>query len=131
MSVRLNWGHRRLLEAEVVALAPSSKNSALMYNSQAVASGDGRPILVRRESPPLGIPLAAMDDMQGRYAAYVQNIVQSDPAHYVSTAYNDQDSKLPERLLRTVCAYYTAGAEQNTEVSEAVFVSRKPMAANR
>jgi hypothetical protein len=125
--VRMSWGYkRRLLDAEVVALTLVNNNSEMGYQELAVANGNARPLLVRKQSPPLGIPLAAMDDMQDKYAGYIQDIVQSDLAQYVPVAYTDQDSLLPQRLLGAVCAFYTAGSETDNEVSDVLFLQFNP-----
>jgi len=115
MVVRMTWGYRKLLQAEVVALALRSNSSEMGYQHQTLSNGNARPLLVRKQSPPLGIPLAAMDDMLGLYSSYIQDIVQSDLAAYVPVAYTDQDSKLPERLLGAVCSFYNAGLETDNE----------------
>jgi hypothetical protein len=123
----MSWGYkRRLLDAEVVALTLVNNNSEMGYQELAVANGNARPLLVRKQSPPLGIPLAAMDDMQDKYAGYIQDIVQSDLAQYVPVAYTDQDSLLPQRLLGAVCAFYTAGSETDNEVSDVLFLQLNP-----
>jgi hypothetical protein len=106
--VRMNWGYRKLLEANVVALAISSPSSQMGYSHQVVAAGPGRPVLERRKSPPLGIPLADMRAMQETYNRYLQDIVDEDLPHYVSIAYHDQESKLAEQLLRVTCTFYDA-----------------------
>jgi len=79
------------------------------------ADGPANPTLVRKRSPPLGIPLAAMDEMEDIYAQYVQEIVQNDLMEYVPCAYTDQESMLPERLLGAVCKFYIAGHEEDNE----------------
>jgi hypothetical protein len=123
--VRMSWGYKRRLDAEVVALTLVN-NSQMGYQELTVANGNARPLLVRKQSPPLGIPLAAMDDMQDKYAGYIQDIVQSDLAQYVPIAYTDQDSLLPQRLLGAVCSFYTAGSEIDNEVSDVLFLQLNP-----
>jgi hypothetical protein len=117
LPVRLSWGYRRLLQADVVVLALRSATSAMGFQHQAIANGAGRPLLIRKQSPPLGIPLAAMEEMEDVYSQYIRDIVQSDLRGYVSIAYDDQDSMLPERLLGAVCSFYISGLEADEEVS--------------
>ncbi|KAG4427971.1 hypothetical protein IFR05_016546 [Cadophora sp. M221] len=115
MLIRMDWGYPKFLEADVVALALQSSASEMGFFHQTVSNGTARPQLVRKSSPPLGIPLAAMDEMQNSYSKYIQDIVQSDIASYVPTAYIDQESDLPTRLLGTVASYYSAGNATNNE----------------
>lgn len=122
MCIQMNWGYRKFLQAEVVALALRSSSSEMGFHHQAVSKGTARPQLVRKPSPPLGIPLAAMEEMQDSYALYVQDIVQSDVGMYLPTAYVDQDSDLPRRLLGAVASYYSAGNAADNEVRR-VFLS--------
>ena len=81
------------------------------YFHQTVSSGIARPQLVRKPSPPLGIQLAAMDQVQDSCAKYVRDIVQSDVVLYIPTAYIDQESELPTRLLWAVASYYSHVAD--------------------
>jgi len=115
MAVRMTWGYRRLLRAEVVALSLRSNASEMAHQDQSIIHGDKRPILVRKQSPPIGIPLAAMDEMQNVYASYIQDIVQSDLGEYVPVAYTDQESEFAEELLGAVCNYYSAGLATDNE----------------
>ncbi|KAH9212272.1 hypothetical protein DL95DRAFT_391733 [Leptodontidium sp. 2 PMI_412] len=115
MLIRMDWGYPKFLEADVVALALRSSASEMGFFHQTVSNGTARPQLVRKSSPPLGIPLAAMDEMQNSYSKYIQDIVQSDIASYVPTAYIDQESDLPTRLLGTVASYYSAGNATDNE----------------
>ena len=117
MLIRMDWGYPKFLEAEVVALALRSSSSEMGFFHQTVSNGNARPQLVRKPSPPLGIPLAAMDEMQDAYSKYIQNIVQSDIDSYVPSAYIDQDSALPTRLLGAVASYYNAGNAADNEAS--------------
>lgn len=128
MLIRMDWGYRKLLEAEVVPLklkknAPDlgfyegSQKMGTTPDGKPIHVGpDGKPIFVRRQSPPLGIPLAAMDDMQDVYSRYVQDIVQSDLQQYVSAAYFPEDSILVTRLLGLVCDFFSAGLQADEEV---------------
>jgi len=115
MLIRMDWGYPKFLEAEVVALALRSSSSEMGFFHQTVSNGVARPQLVRKLSPPLGIPLAAMDEMQDAYSKYIQDIVQSDVNSYVPAAYIDQESELPTRLLGAVASYYNAGNAADNE----------------
>lgn len=114
--IQMNWGYRRYLTAEVVALALRS-NSEMGYQHQTVMQEGARPALLRKQSPPLGIPLAAMDDMQTIYSRYIQDIVQSDFEEYVPVAYTDQETVFAEKLLGVIGNYYSAGHARDNEVS--------------
>ncbi|KAK0111414.1 hypothetical protein ONS95_001775 [Cadophora gregata] len=115
MLIRMDWGYPKFLEAEVVALALRSSSSEMGFFHQTVSNGNARPQLVRKSSPPLGIPLAAMDEMQDAYSKYIQDIVQSGIASYIPTAYIDQESELPTRLLEAVASFYSAGHAADNE----------------
>lgn len=112
----MDWGHRKFLDADVVALALRSSSSEMGFHHQTITNGNERPVLVRKQSPPLGIPLAAMDEMQDTYSRYIQDIVQSDIGEYIPVAYIDQDSDLPMQLLGAVASYYSAGNARDSEV---------------
>lgn len=116
MQIRMDWGYRKFLQADVVALALRSSASEMGFFHQTVLNGNARPQLVRKSSPPLGIPLAAMDEMQNAYSKYIQDIVQGDMAAYVPTAYIEPASDLPTRLLGAVASYYSAGNASDNEV---------------
>jgi hypothetical protein len=113
MFIRMDWGYRKFLEAEVVALALCNNSSEMGFQHQALDNGT----LVRKQSPPLGIPLAAMDDMQNTYSKYIQDIVRSDLREYIPIAYVDEESELANRLLEAVSLFYIAGNETNNEVT--------------
>ncbi len=123
MCINMDWGYRKFLQAEVVTLALRSSSSEMGFHHQTISTGTGRPILVRKQSPPLGIPLAAMDEMQDSYSQYIQDIVQSDVGQFIPTAYIDQDSDLPMRLLGAVASYYSAGNATDNEVSSVFLFS--------
>lgn len=115
--VRMTWGCPKPLEADVVALSLYEESSELGFQHQVIFDAcTGRPALVRKNSPPLGIPLAAMFEMQNEYSKYVQDVVRNDLDHYIWTAYDDQHSLLPERLLRAIGNFYRAGSEVDDEV---------------
>jgi len=86
------------------------------FQDQAIANGTSRPVLLRKQSPPLGIPLAAMEEMESVYSRYIQEIVEGDLKAYVSIAYDDQNSMFPERLLGAVCSFYRSCFETDSEV---------------
>jgi hypothetical protein len=115
MNVRMMWGYWRPLEERVVMLT-IHPNSELAYHSQAISNGTNKPTLSRRNSPPLGLPLAAMDDMQYRYSEFVKRIVMDDLMRYVTVPYDDQDSNLPERLFQTIANFYSAASAAGDKV---------------
>lgn len=118
MLVKMDWGYRKLLKAEVVALKlrENAPDMGFQDTTEQSVTSDGRQILVRRQSPPLGIPLASMDGMENEFSRYVQDIVHSDLKQYVPVAYFPEDSTLMTRLLGVVCDFYTAGSEADEEV---------------
>jgi hypothetical protein len=122
MLIRMDWGYRRLLKAEVVALKLRQNAPDMGWHdtTEKLTGPDGREILVRRQSPPLGIPLAAMNDMQDEYSRYVKDIVQSDLKQYVPVAYFPEDSKFMTRLLGVVCDFYSVGLEADEEVCQSI-----------
>jgi hypothetical protein len=105
--VRMRWGYWQPLEETVVTLT-MQHDSKLAYHYQSISYGTDKPTLLKKSSPPLGVPLAAMDDMQSKYRTIVQKIVTEDLENYVSVPYCGEDSMLPERLLETVANYYSA-----------------------
>jgi hypothetical protein len=113
--IQMMWGYWKPLVANVVTLEIHS-NSQIGFQHQTAANGTSRPALVRKTSPPLGIPLAAMDDMQDEYRHLVHNIVHDDLLNYLSIAYDDQESNLPERLLTTIGNFYCASKASGDEV---------------
>lgn len=118
MQIRMTWGYWKPIQASVVALTMPS-NSRLGYHHQTTATAataSSPPPIVRKKSPPLGIPLAALDDMTEEYRCLVREIVMGDLENYVTIAYNDQESDLPERLLQVICSFYRAGLVAGQEV---------------
>lgn len=116
MFVRLSWGYQGLIGAEVVALTlKSNSEMGFHHQTKVIDNMITRPTLVRKNSPPLGIPLAAVDEMQNEYSRYIQNIVQNDIMGYVPVAYVDQGSVLPQRLLAAICSFYSVGREDDNE----------------
>jgi hypothetical protein len=109
------WGYWRPLEETVVVLN-IHPNSELAYHSNAISNGANKPTLARRNSPPLGRPLAAMDDMQSRYSGFVQRIVTDDLMRYTTVPYDDQDSGLAERLFQTIANFYSAASAAGDKV---------------
>lgn len=122
MVIRMTWGYWKPLEATVVSLEIHG-NSQIGIHHQTSANGTNRPTLVRKTSPPLGIPLAAMDDMQEEYRVLLQRIVHDDLINYVSIAYDDQESELPERLLKSLGTFYCASKVAGDEVLQQPFHS--------
>lgn len=116
MHVRMSWGYWKPLEADVVALTEPS-DSRLGYQYQMQITKASQITLVRRRSPPLGIPLAALSEMGEKYRRLGHEIVTGDLDSYVLIAYDDQDSDLPERLLEAVCSFYRAILVANQEVA--------------
>jgi hypothetical protein len=92
----LNWGGIR-----------THKNNAGMI---------ARPRLIRKKSPPLGIPLAAMDELQNEYSQYIQNIVENDIFGYIPVAYIDRGSDLLKRYLGAICSFYSSTREKDNGV---------------
>ncbi|CZR62743.1 uncharacterized protein PAC_12640 [Phialocephala subalpina] len=113
--IRMDWGYRKFLTAEVVALTLRSDSEMGYQYCQTVLQEGSRLALLRKQSPPLGIPLAAMDDMQYIYSQYIQDIVQSDLAEYVSVAYPEQETDFAERLLGVISSYYDASRQMDNE----------------
>lgn len=119
MTIRMMWGYWKPIEAKVVSLKIRG-NSQIGVHHQFAADGKCRPTIVRKTSPPLGIPLAAMDDMQEEYRILLQGIVRDDLMSYVSIAYDDQESDLPERLLSSLSTFYCASKLAGSEVRSAL-----------
>jgi hypothetical protein len=119
ISIRMMWGYWKPLEARVVTLEIHS-NSQIGFQHQTAFNGTNRPALLRKTSPPLGIPLAAMDDMEDEYRLLVHRIVHDDLINYVTIAYDDQESDLPERLLTAIGTFYCASKVAGNEVLPAV-----------
>lgn len=115
MVVCMDWGYWKPLEETVVTIT-MRKDSQLAYQHQSISNGKNKPTLLRKNSPPLGLPPAAMDDMQSRYSEFVQRIVTEDLMNYVSVPYSDQDSCLPERLLQAIANFYSAALAAGDKV---------------
>lgn len=114
--VRLTWGYDKPLEATVVALELPNK-SRLAYHHQTTGDVvDKKPGMVRKKSPPLGIPLASLVEMKDEYKQTVSDIVTGDLDNYIDTAYYFEKSELPKRLLQIICSFYSAGLAANQEV---------------
>ena len=118
--IRMTWGYWEPLVATVVPLEIHG-NSQIGVHHQASVDGTNRPTLVRKSSPPLGIPLAAMDDMQADYHFLLQGIVRDNLSKYVSIAYDDQDSDLPERLLTSIGTFFRESKDAGDEVLQHQF----------
>jgi hypothetical protein len=116
MHIRMTWGYWKPLTATVVALTLPS-NSRLGYQHQTNVTEDKQLALVRKRSPPLGIPLAALGDMREEYQGLVRDIVKGDLDRYVPIAYDDQATNLPEHLLHVICSFYRTGLAAGQEVT--------------
>jgi hypothetical protein len=117
MRIRMMWGYWKPLEVVVVSLE-IHQNSEMGIHRQTIADGTH----VQKTSPPLGIPLAAMDDMQDEYRLLVHNIVQDDLINYLPVPYDDQDSMFPERLLTALATFYCASKAAGDEVLTLRFI---------
>ncbi|TVY71538.1 hypothetical protein LSUE1_G006562 [Lachnellula suecica] len=117
MVVKMEWGYRRPMDVLVVPLKVRKNAPELGWQntSEKLMDAEGKERLVRRQSPPIGVPFSAMDDMQDQYARYIQDIVQSDIRHYIPAAYFPEDSKLMTRLLGVVSDFYEVGLEADEE----------------
>lgn len=102
MRIKMMWGYCKPLEVVVVSLE-IHQDSEMGIHRQTIADGTH----IQKTSPPLGIPLAAMDDMQDEYRLLVEDIVQDDLINYLAVPYDDQDSMFPERLLTSLGTYYS------------------------
>lgn len=116
IQIRMDWGYNKPLEAKVVALILPSQ-SQLGFQHQAIGSNLKKPELVRKKSPPLGIPLAPFNDMKVEYWNMVRDIVMDDLESYVDVPYDNQESELPEHLLGIICSFYRAGLAAGQEVA--------------
>jgi hypothetical protein len=65
---------------------------------------------------PLGIPLAALDDMQNTYSKYTRDLVTHGLMEYVDIAYTRNNSDLPKLLLKAICSYYLNTSATDYEV---------------
>jgi hypothetical protein len=122
--IRMEWGYRKPLESVVVTLDIHS-SSEIGYHHQLSVAESGRREHIQKNSPPLGIPFAAMDKMEGQYSLLVQDIVKDDLVGYLETAYFDQYSDLPGRLFRTIGGYYRATQKAGEEVFNWLFIQRR------
>jgi hypothetical protein len=112
------WGYWQPIEETVVTVTVR-QNSELAYASHVTPNGDGNKAEVNIiRSPPLGLPLAAMDDMQTKYSSYVQQIVADDLSSYVSVAYQRPHNRpgLPDCLLQTIANFYSAAIAAGDKV---------------
>lgn len=100
----------------MVALELRSETSEMAVHGTTERNGPALARMVQRRSAPVGVPLAAMDDMEETYAKYVRTIVQADLERYVRVAYFPQDSALAKRLLGIVCSFYLSGLTAGSEV---------------
>lgn len=124
--VTLNWGFPRPMQATVVTLNTTAA-SELSFRHRAITNGMAAPSLSRHESPPLGVRLDEMLDLEADYAAYVKDVVMNDLDLYAEEAYADEESELPELLLKSVCDLYTAGLDADEEVRVPVSMTRQEL----
>ena len=129
IAVKLNWGYKKLLDIEVLPLEPRRINS-VDHHSTVLSSIVAGLQLIRKRSPPLGIPLAAYYEMKYEYSKYIRNIVDGDIFGYLPVAYTDQESLLPERVLTTVCSYYAAAKEKGSHMVEYFLTNFLSLAKN-
>ena len=113
--IRLGWGYRRTIHANVVALT-LTPTSEMGFTHHAISFGSDRPALSRRQSPPLGIPMAAMEELEDAYSLYIREIVQNDLQSFVSVVFENQECKFAEQLFGAVCGYYLHGLQADEEV---------------
>jgi hypothetical protein len=118
MRIRLSWGYCHTLEVECVKIdIRDARTNPLTFQHQVLPNGQEKPILMRKLSPPLGVPSEALRAMESIHDKYISRIVESNLEQYVlEGAYNDDDSELPKRLLGSVCHYYQRCSEADEEV---------------
>jgi len=124
----MNWGYRKPLEAIVVPLNVRT-DSQLAYHHIVDTDEMGRPTIVKKQSLPLGIPLAAMEDMQDEYCSLIEDIAKNDLDSYVSVAYWPVRD-LPGRLLETISNFYRASLAAGEEVIDPRPISKHQTLAN-
>jgi hypothetical protein len=124
IAVKLSWGYQKLLDIEVCRI------NSIDHHSSVLASNVTGLQLIRKRSPPLGIPLAAIEEMKYDYSKYIRNIVDCDIFGYLPVAYTDQGSLLPERVLTTVCSYYAAANEKGSHMVEYFLTNFLSLAKN-
>jgi len=110
LRIRMMWGYTQSLEVTVVSL-DIKPNSEIGIHRQTIADGTH----VQKASPPLGIPLAAMDNMEDEYRLLVHNIVQNDLVNYLPVPYGNLDSTFSARLLRSLGTYYCSSKDSGNE----------------
>jgi hypothetical protein len=117
LRVQMSWGCQRLLPVTVVAIALQDDTSELGFVNTSTDDQNGRPVIVRRKSPPLGIPLASLGTrLQDEYRKHVRAVVLNDLDHYVSITYETQRSRVPERILQAVCRFFQMEPESEHKV---------------
>ena len=118
LRVRLSWGYCQTLEVDVVRIElRNTQSNPLAFQHQVMANGQNKPTLMRKPSPPLGVPSESVRLMESIHDKYISRIVDSGLERYVMEgAYNDDDSDLPKRLLGTICHYYQRCSEADEEV---------------
>jgi hypothetical protein len=114
MPIEMYWEHRKLLRAEALALLRPSP--AMEHENRAISTAHLYSVLLRQQNPLLSIQLAASEELKELYCQSTQDIVQCNLASYVLIAYVDEDSMLPEQLLRAVRSFYEALFRAGREV---------------
>lgn len=112
----MSWGGPQPFTALVVAVAMKGENSQIGIEDQKTFDQNGRPKLIRKNSPPLGILQATVVDLEAQFREHTLNVLKKDLLFYVSIAYDDQSTKLTENLLRSICEWYLEGVQRNDEV---------------
>ena len=113
---------RRPIDADVVTLQLRAR-SELAFTNQVKSLGSGKKeLLIRKISPPLGIPLVSIVSMERKYERYVQDIVTDDLYEYVDIAYDDQESTFPERLLGLICSFLSKSRSSDRDVRLLLYI---------
>jgi len=118
LRVRLSWGYCHTLEVDCVRIdLRDARTNPLTFQHQVLPNGQDKPIIMRKLSPPLGVPSESVRTMETIHEKYISRIVESNLDQYVlESAYNDDDSDLPRRLLGAICDYYQRCSEAEEEV---------------
>jgi hypothetical protein len=114
ITVRMDWGCKRLLTVDVVTLSVRDESSEIGFHYQAVTKDKNAVELVKKRSPPLMIEFFRLPEMRKTYRSYVQDLVQNDLTHYVEIAYDS--NSLPQRVLSAVSQWYQMSDESDNEV---------------
>jgi hypothetical protein len=114
----MSWGHSKLLQTDVAILVPREDNSktASKYNVSDLAVMQLTTNMESNLGIPLGIPLAALDNMQNTHSKYTRDLVTYGLMEYVDIAYTRNNSDLPKLLLKAICSYYLNTSATDYEV---------------